>query len=244
MSQPEKAGPYVLFMLALSFMSLVVLALHVVVRFDAKTLEILQYADTCVCALFFVDFLITLYTSDDRKQYLLRWGWLDLLSSIPALDSLRWGRAARVMRILRILRGLRSTKVIAQFVLRRRAESAVLAATLVSILLVVISSIAILHLEDDPASNIKTAEDALWWSVATITTVGYGDRYPVTSEGRVIAAILMVAGVGLFGTLSGSIAAWFLRPSAEAKDAETQELLAEIKALRASLTTREPKDAA
>ena len=61
-----------------------------------------------------------------------------------------------------------------------------------------------------PNSNIKDAEDALWWSFVTITTVGYGDRFPVTTEGRLVGAVLMICGVGLFGTFTGFIASWFM----------------------------------
>ena len=64
--------------------------------------------------------------------------------------------------------------------------------------------------ETDKDSNIKTAGDAIWWSVTTVTTVGYGDRYPVTFEGRVLAMGLMVAGVGLFSVMSGLVASMFL----------------------------------
>ena len=66
--------------------------------------------------------------------------------------------------------------------------------------------------EDVPEANIKGVEDAIWWAFVTITTVGYGDRFPVTSEGRLIGALLMTAGVGLFGTFSGFVASWFLAP--------------------------------
>jgi voltage-gated potassium channel len=58
--------------------------------------------------------------------------------------------------------------------------------------------------------SIKTAEDAIWWALVTVTTVGYGDKLPVTTEGRIIAAFLMVTGVSLFGTFTGFIAAWFI----------------------------------
>src|SRR3972149_6773059 len=70
----------------------------------------------------------------------------------------------------------------------------------------------VLHFEDVPEANIKGPEDAVWWAFVTMTTVGYGDRFPVTSEGRLAGALLMVAGVGLFGTFSGFVAAWFLAP--------------------------------
>ena len=128
-----------------------------------------------------------------------------------------------------------ASAVLADALLRRRAEGAFLAATLVSIILVVIGSVAILHFETVPEANIKGPEDALWWAVVTITTVGYGDRYPVTTEGRVLAATLMIAGVGLFGAFSGFVASWFLKPSANETSAETEELRAEVERLRAAL---------
>ena len=63
---------------------------------------------------------------------------------------------------------------------------------LLALIFVFGASTAILHFERLPESNIRTAGDAIWWAVATITTVGYGDRYPVTAEGRVVTATLMV----------------------------------------------------
>jgi voltage-gated potassium channel len=226
-------GPYQLFMLALCLVALAMLAADTVVPLTPGTRDVLRYADTAVCALFFVDFLVQLVRARRRWEYFVRWGWIDLLSSIPMVDALRLGRAARVMRILRVLRGVRSTKLLAEFVLGRRAEGAFLAATLVSLLLVVCASIAILQFEQVPGANITTAQDAVWWAVVTLTTVGYGDRFPVTGEGRVVAGLLMVAGVGLFGTFSGYVASWFLAPRDRRQVSEVSELRAEIAALRA-----------
>jgi voltage-gated potassium channel len=78
----------------------------------------------------------------------------------------------------------------------------------------------------------------VWWAFATITTVGYGDRYPVSVEGRVIAALLMTAGVGLFGAFSAALAAWFLAPEDEATDREIAALREEIAGLRRMLESR------
>jgi voltage-gated potassium channel len=64
--------------------------------------------------------------------------------------------------------------------------------------------------EKDPNSNIRSAEDAIWWSYVTMTTVGYGDKFPVITEGRIIAAVLMTAGVGLFGTFTANVSSWFV----------------------------------
>jgi len=226
---------YQLFMLVLCLLALASLAARLVTSMDPETVVVLDYADLAVCAVFFVDFLVSFWLEPDRRRYFLTWGWLDLLSSVPTLDYARWGRAARMLRIVRVLRGLRASKIIAQLILERRAESTFLAASLVALLLVIASSISILHFETDGDANIKTAEDAVWWAFATITTVGYGDRYPVTTEGRFVAALLMSAGVGLFGTFSGFLAAWFLAPAAEAERTDTEGLRKEIAALRESV---------
>ncbi|MFA5205647.1 MAG: ion transporter, partial [Lentisphaeria bacterium] len=160
-----------------------------------ETSALLTQIDSLACVVFIGDFFFHLFTAKDKRAY-LKWGWIDLVSSIPNLQLLRWGRFARVIRILRILRGIRSTKLILQFLFANRAKGTLASVALISFVLVVFSSIAILNCETSPEANIKTAGDALWWSFSTITTVGYGDCYPVTTLGRIIAAILMTAGVG------------------------------------------------
>lgn len=231
----EKKEPYALFMLVLSLISLVGLAVSTVGQLDKDQKAILEIADTFVCGLFFLDFLHSLYRAPKRVSYFLRWGWLDLLSSIPMVDALRVTRVARIIRILRLVRGVKATKILAQFILNRRSESAFLALVLVSLLLVVISSIAILQFEGQVDSNIKDAGDALWWAIATITTVGYGDKFPVTAEGRIVASFLMVCGVGLFGTLSGFVASWFLKPTEQKQDSELALLIVEIRELKVQI---------
>jgi voltage-gated potassium channel len=86
--------------------------------------------------------------------------------------------------------------------------------------MIIFSSISVLHVEDQPNCNIKTAEDALWWSYCTITTVGFGDRYPITTEGRFVAILLMTTGVGLFGTFTGYIASLFISDNLEEENSE------------------------
>ena len=225
--------PYQIFILTLSVFALAVLGVEAAAPLSAGNREVLLYVDTFVCALFFLDFLITLAKSENRWGYFWRWGWIDLISSIPAVSVLRMGRTVRIVRILRVLRGVRATRLISQTLLERRAQAAPFIAALVALVVVSFSSVAVLHFESDtPHANIQSAEDALWWSLATVATVGYGDKYPVTSEGRLVGIVLMMAGVGMFATLSGTLAAWFLGPRAMHRDQEVDAIKMELKTIR------------
>ena len=225
--------PYQFFMLALCVWTLMVLAAGTFLRLSGPARAILVYADNAICALFFLDFLISFYKAAPRRMnYLLTWGWIDLLSSIPAIDVLRWGRAARVLRILRVLRGVKSARMLTHFAVGRRTESALLTSLLIVILMIVTCSIAVLEFEAPEGGNIASAEDAIWWAVSTVTSAGSGDRFPITSEGRLIAMFLMAAGVGVFTTLAGAAASWFLSPATKEGDVDLEEvkyLLVEVR---------------
>lgn len=234
MSDPSvrRQAPYLLFTLILSVATIAALAIASIEDLRPEVRQVLNYADWAVCTLFFVDFLILFARADNRVDYLLRWGWLDLLSCVPMIDSLRWTRIARIARILLLLRALKSVRVLWRFVREQRMESSVLVAAFLALTLIVFSAIAILQFEVDPRSNIRSAADALWWALCTVTTVGYGDHYPVTAAGRAVAVVLMTGGVALFATLSGALAAWFLRPT---QHTEFSALHADIRALRDEL---------
>lgn len=228
----RQSPSYLLFVLVSSILGLLLLAAGAFLRLDPAVVTLLHYADAVVCLLFFVDFLVSLGRAPDRRRYLLTWGWLDLLSSVPILPVFRVGRLARIARVIRVLRSIRSMRILIVFLAERRRENALLAAGLFALLLLLFGSIAILQFENHADANIRSPEDALWWSLVTLTTVGYGDRYPVTSQGRIVAAVLMIAGVGLYGTLSGLIAAWFLSPDKRAREDEIGALRREIHELR------------
>jgi voltage-gated potassium channel len=137
-------------------------------------------------------------------------GLIDLVSSIPMLDVFRVGRAIRVVRIFRTLRALRFTKYFLNYFLRNRKGTSFASVIMISLMLLIFGSVAMLQFETSADANIKTPADALWWAYTTITTVGYGDKYPLSIEGRIVAAILMTIGVGLFGTFTGFIASLFV----------------------------------
>lgn len=198
--------------LIILILSLYVLVSLVVTTFFSVTPEvhkILLQIDNFICIIFLIDFFYRFYKAPSKLKF-LKWGWIDFISSIPFIDFLRVGRLLRLLRLLRILRAFKSVKHIAEHVYKDKSKGLLSTVAVIAFLMVLFSSVTILQVETAPNSNIKTAEDALWWSYTTLTTVGYGDKYPVTTEGRLIAAVLMTTGVALCGTFAGYIASLLL----------------------------------
>jgi voltage-gated potassium channel len=139
------------------------------------------------------------------------WGWLDAISTIPLLRFFRMLRIIRVMRIVSRMGGLGSALKV---FFANRAAGGLLFVLLLAIYVLEFGSLAVLAAErSDPEANIKTASDAVWYTIVTMSTVGYGDQYPVTELGRLVGALIIVIGVGVFGTLTGFLANAFLAPS-------------------------------
>lgn len=198
---------------------------------------LLDRIDTFVCVIFLADFAVRFRRAPSKLAF-MKWGWIDLVSSIPAYDFLRWGR---IVRVIRILRAFRSARHLVAFLYRHRTRDLALTVVLTAFVLVIFSSIAVLVFEDEKDSNIRTPFDAVWWAISTMTTVGYGDKVPVTMEGKVVAMILMVTGVGLFGVLTGLFARLFMEPDLKKEDADISALTTEIRLLHERMERIEGK---
>lgn len=204
-----KAIGYELFIAALSVLSIVNMLLLFFVR--EESLEYVIYTINAIMTpIFLGDFLYRFFTAESKSRYFWRdFGWADLFSSLP-FPNARILRLFRLWRVFRLFVRFGARNLIDQFV-SRRAENALLTVVFLVILLLQFGALAVLRAElRSPDASITTASDALWWVFVTITTVGYGDRYPVTNVGRLVAVVVMSAGVGLFGTLSGFLANQFL----------------------------------
>ena len=168
-------------------------------RIDPTLNTFLTYVSWTVWAAFAVDFAVRLVLADNRGEYALR-HWYDVaLIALPVL---------RPLRLLRLLAFLRILNRSAAGNLAGRVTTYVIGSAVLSIGL---GAVAVLDAEQDASgANITSIGDALWWAATTVTTVGYGDRYPVTTTGRIIAVSLMVVGIALVGAITASIAAWFV----------------------------------
>ena len=218
-----KIGIFQIALLILSILILIALTFDAVFNLPTEFSRLIQSVDFLVCTMMGIDFFYRLYHAENKINF-IKWGWIDLVASIPNLDILRWGRLVSVLRIIRVLRALRSLHRIIQIFLNNKVETGAVSLGLMAFLLIVFSSASILIVERGDNTNIKTAEDAVWWSMSTMTTVGYGDKYPVTHEGRIIGMFLMITGVGMFGGLSGLIASMFLGATKRESDQLTEIL--------------------
>jgi voltage-gated potassium channel Kch len=211
---------YELFIGALSILSIINLILMMVIRNDGSLETVLMIINGIMFPIFLGDFLYRFYTSEDRSNYFFRgFGWADLLSSLP-FQQVKIFRVFRIWRVIRLFMEFGVRNLVREFV-THRAENALLTVGFLVLCVLEFGSLAVLAAElNSPDANITDASDAIWWAYVTITTVGYGDRYPVTNWGRIVGIFVMTAGVGLFGTLSGFLANSFLAPP-KPKEEET-----------------------
>lgn len=148
---------------------------------------------------------------------------------------------ARPLRLLRaVVLILEAFDRYGQSVTRPRSRLSVFVGG-TTVLLLFLSSLAVLDAERGaPGSQVQNFGDAAWWSVVSVTTVGYGDISPVTTEGRIVALVLMFGGIGLIGFITGSLGSWMVEhfgsgANAKQREVDNRELLVEVRALRAEV---------
>ena len=247
----EHGNAYNIFILVLTVYSLALMVL-LLLPLDPETRSLVNLYDNVICIVFLIDFTINLIGAKPKRAYFItRRGWLDLIGSIPSFGFIpftalfRLARLSRLARITRLMRGQAGKELVID-VLKNRSQYATFITILLAGMVLSIASILILQEESrSPDANIKTGGDALWWGIVTITTVGYGDFYPVTTLGRLTAFFVMVAGIGIIGALASILASLLVSPSPsdEAEDdaavasiaRELAGLRADIAALRASI---------
>ncbi|OLF11368.1 hypothetical protein BU204_30560 [Actinophytocola xanthii] len=141
-----------------------------------------------------------------------------------------------MLRQLRVLRMVAAVTLLNRLLIHSLRQRVALYASGATLLLGLSASLAVLDAERyAPDATITDFPNALWWTLTTITTVGYGDRYPVTSEGRLVAATLMIGGIALLGVVTGLVASWFVRTLSGAEETAEARTVAAVAELRAEL---------
>jgi len=174
----------------LTFSMVILLVSDMVFILPPEVSKLITFYDNLVCSFILVLFFYQLKKAKDKKIF-FKENWIDLISSIPSIDMLRFTKIFRLFRVLKALKLIKKTNV--------KTIMNINNILIVAMLIVMFCSILILFFETE---KIKTAEDSIWWTYTTMTTVGYGDLYPTTTAGRIIGATLMTFGVTLFSMLT------------------------------------------
>ena len=218
----------------LALLWLPVLVLPYIVHLSPTVTATFEAIDFFVWAAFVVEYLVKLYLSPGRKRFVTH-HWLDL--AVIAVPIFRPLRALRLVRLLNLSRvgivlanALRRTKAL----FTHRGLHFVLLAVMA---IVFACSALVLSFEvNAKGSNIHNFGDALWWAIVTVTTVGYGDKFPVTAGGRGVATVLMFVGIGLIGVLTATVASYFVTQNADEDKADLVERLDRMEAMLQQLT--------
>jgi voltage-gated potassium channel len=239
----DLSNAYELLILLLTFLSLADMVLLVLPRTAPQTRQLLEAYDLILSLVFLCDFGLRLKRARSRREYFLRKGGIfDLLGSVPSLGVFRFTALLRLCRISRIVRAVRMLRAqkkegLWKDVLAKRGQYAGLITLVLAVTVISVASVLAVQSESHAArATITTGGDSLWWAIVTITTVGYGDLYPVTAFGRIVGVFVMVAGVGIIGALASIFASVLIpRPKPVDTSAELGEIKAELVAVRGEL---------
>ena len=211
---------YELFIGALSILSIANLVALIIFSGDSNIATVLDVMNAIMFPIFLGDFFYRLFTAESKNGYFFRgFGWADLLSSLP-FPNAKILRLFRLWRVYRLFKEFGVSNLFHEFI-TQRAQNALLTVSFLVLCVLEFGALAVLYAErNTPDANITSVSDAIWWAYVTITTVGYGDRFPVSNWGRIVGIFVMTSGVGLFGTLSGFLANTFLTPPKQKEENE------------------------
>ena len=188
--------------------------------------------DSVFFCLFSIEYILRVYVEEPKKRDFIFsfYGIIDLLAILPSLVLLPGFRVLRILRFLRIFRIFKATR----FILAvdrltealREIRRELLALVILSLMLVYLAACGIHYFEREvQPESFGSILDSMWWAIVTLTTVGYGDVYPITPGGKIFTALVTLIGVGLIAIPSGLLASVLTEARVERKKEESEEVV-------------------
>ncbi len=227
---------YEIFISVITIFALMIAAALFFLQLAPAADQVLLRINGLITFIFLADFIHLFRRAENKIAYIKSQGWLDLLGSLPFHPVFRVFRIPRLVIVGRELRQY-GAHPIWDGLVHRRAQNALRFTGLAVLFVLTLGSVMVLQFESQaPTANILNGQEAIWWAIVTIATVGYGDFYPVTDYGRLVGIVLMIVGVGMFGVLSSYLAKSFLSPTKkESEDQNRREKERMAEALRVGL---------
>lgn len=184
-----------------------------------ETYTIIVYYDLFVVLVLIPEFIYRLWKAPDRKKFLLH-NWTDILGMIPEIIVGPISTFFRYFRLIRIIRIIALFKSEIRHFLRLMRKTNIDYGVFVVVIILMVSSILFFYFEFGANENVNTFDDAFWYLLVTITTVGYGDIYPETTQGRILGFVIMATGIAFTSFLTATITSRFVK-SSERSEFET-----------------------
>ncbi|HEX7154969.1 MAG TPA: ion transporter [Thermoanaerobaculia bacterium] len=209
------AGEIAILLLAL--LSVVLLAVEVAGDLAPADQHFVQTVDVAIACIFLAEWLWR-FARAPKKGAFFRKTWWELIASIPitaemaqALRGLRLLRIVRLMRLLRVIRFAVRVRILLDRAHSLAVDASLIYLATVTSTIVFAGTLSFHYFEFGTNQNVKSLWDSFWWAMVTVTTIGYGDIFPVTVGGRLVAMVMMLTGVGTLGAFTASIAGWAVK---------------------------------
>ena len=203
---------------ALIVLSLITFMLETLPDLDARTKRVLSVIEGITVIIFTVEYLLRVIVADKKLKYIFSfYGLIDLLAILPFYITsgidLRAIRIFRLFRLFRAFKLVRYSKAVRHFRLAiKEIKEELILYLVLTVVLLFVASIGIYYFENEAQpEKFKSIFHCMWWAISTLTTVGYGDVYPITLGGRIFTAIILLIGLGLIAVPSGLIASAFTK---------------------------------